>query len=100
MTVEKDVELLEVAVEKAEERDDETAQRVFGEWLDNFRQGRWFGDLTPKQRAWAEAVAAGKRYDPDPEYLNLVSSGKAPRGREVELMVKDKPLRPPPRRSE
>jgi len=31
-------------------------------------------------------------------YANLDSSGKAPRGREVELMVKDKPLRPPGRR--
>lgn len=33
-------------------------------------------------------------------YENLVSSGKAPRGREVELLVKDKPLRPPSRRPE
>jgi hypothetical protein len=53
--------------------------------LEDFRQ------LTEKQRAWAKSAL--ERFVPT--YENLVSSGKVPRGREVELMVRDKPLRPP-----
>lgn len=53
-------------------------------------------DLSPRQRSWVQ-----DRFEQlVPEYENLVSAGKVPRGREVELMVRDKPLRPPPRRAE
>lgn len=85
-----DEELLEVAIEKADEQEDERA-------ADAFRSMFKMERLTPKQRAWAEAMVEGRRYDPAPEYENLISSGKAPRGREVELMVKDKPKFPPGR---
>jgi hypothetical protein len=55
------------------------------------RERNGFHQLTEKQR---EAVKrAHERLVP--QYENLVSSGKVPRGREVELMVRDKPLRPP-----
>jgi hypothetical protein len=51
--------------------------------------------LSEKQRAWALAVRA--RFVPD--YENLVSSGKAPRGREVPTpaVLQRLPLRPPGR---
>jgi hypothetical protein len=54
--------------------------------------------LTPKQRAFAEATLAGDKYERPETYDNLVSGGTVPRGREVELLVRDKPLRPPGRR--
>jgi len=53
--------------------------------------------LSDKQRAWLrvvhERVAA-------PQYENLVSSGRVPRGREVETpdVLKNLPKKPPPRR--
>ncbi len=87
-------ELLEAAIEKADERDDEVAGNAFRSMLEKYENGS-LKQLTPKQSAWAKAVVAGTRYEPEPEYENLASTGKAPRGREVELMVKDKPLRPP-----
>jgi hypothetical protein len=54
--------------------------------------------LSTKQRAWAIACLRGERYEPEPDYVNMVSSGLVPRGREVELLVKDKPLKPPGRK--
>jgi hypothetical protein len=63
--------------------------------------------LTPKQRRWANAIAAtsghieespGPEDDDGPEPTRL-TGGDVPRGREVELLVKDRPLRPPTRRS-
>ena len=52
--------------------------------------------LSKKQRAWARSV--GERLDLLVEgYENLVSSGKVPRGQEVALLVKDRPLKPPGR---
>lgn len=52
--------------------------------------------LSEKQRAKVRELLE----ENEPQYENLISTGKAPRGREVELMVRDKPLRPPQRRSE
>ena len=54
--------------------------------------------LSPKQRAFAEATLAGDKYERPETYDNLVSNGTVPRGREVELLVKDRPLAPPGRR--
>ena len=54
--------------------------------------------LSPKQRAFAEATLAGDRYQAEETYRNEVSAGTVPRGREVELLVRDKPLSPPGRR--
>jgi hypothetical protein len=51
--------------------------------------------LTEKQRAWAKKTL--DRYQP--EYENLVSEGKVPRGKEVESMVGSLPKKPPQRRS-
>jgi hypothetical protein len=51
--------------------------------------------LSFKQREWVSGVH--ERFVP--KYENLVSNGKVPRGREVELLVRDRPLRPPMRRS-
>lgn len=58
--------------------------------------------LSKKQRDWLKAVIAGEKYDPDPEYLNLMSSGKVPRGREVATpaVLQNLPKKPPPRRTE
>jgi hypothetical protein len=53
--------------------------------------------LSDKQRAYVRDV--GERLEIILQYENGVSSGKVPRGQEVELLVRDKPLRPPGRRS-
>jgi hypothetical protein len=49
--------------------------------------------LTQKQRAWAKEVV-GK-----PVYENLISSGRAPHGREVPTpaVLQNRPLKPPGR---
>jgi hypothetical protein len=54
--------------------------------------------LSPKQRSWLQDVH--ERIIGTPNYQNLVSEGRAPREREVELLVKDRPLKPPPGRTE
>lgn len=51
--------------------------------------------LSLKQKAWIED--AHQRIVP--QYLNLASRNVMVRGREVEVLVKDKPLRPPGRRT-
>ena len=88
-----DAEILSEAIIAADEREDEAA--------DAFRAMLERGAaLTPKQRAWAVGVATGKFVDAEPEYENLVSSGRVPRGREVETpaVLRVLPLRPPGRR--
>jgi hypothetical protein len=61
--------------------------------------------LTPKQRKWVNDVAAksgfieesaGPEEDGGPEPA-CFTDGPIPRGKEVELLVRDKPLRPPAR---
>ena len=54
--------------------------------------------LTGKQRSWL--LDTHERVLGAPHYENLVSAGKVPMGKPVELMVKDKPLKPPVRRGE
>lgn len=58
--------------------------------------GRRFQTLTERQRSWAAAV----RERVAPQYQNLISSGAAPRGREVPTpaILQNLPKRPPPRR--
>lgn len=58
---------------------------------------RKFPDLTVKQHAWVERVY--KKLVP--VYENLISSGKAPRGREVPTpdVLKRLPLKPPGRKT-
>ena len=48
--------------------------------------------LTAKQRTWVKE--AHERFNPT--YVNLVSSGAVPRGREVASMVGPLPKKPPP----
>lgn len=87
-----DVLVLEAAMEH--ESTSDVARKAFEDML---QKGR---PLTDAQRAWATAASRGERYEPEEKYLNMVSAGTVPRGREVELMVRDKPLRPPGRRNE
>lgn len=54
--------------------------------------------LSDKQRQWVKGVHA--RLFDEPEYENLISSGKAPRGREVPTpkVLQNLPMKPPVRR--
>lgn len=84
-----DVALLEKALSHALEEDTHAA---FVEMYETLVTGARRA-LSTRQRAWVEGVLEAH----EPTYENLVSAGKVPRGREVELMVRDKPLRPPGR---
>jgi hypothetical protein len=57
-----------------------------------------FATLTDAQRAWASEVA--ERVGCSPDYANLVSSGRVPRGREVPTppVLQNLPKKPPGRR--
>jgi hypothetical protein len=83
-------ELLEAVLER-----DDLSDYARSAFEDMQRQER---SLSPKQRAWAEAALKGERYEPEPEYENMVSRGLVPRGKEVEILVKDRPLKPPGRK--
>lgn len=89
-----DMALLDRAIAAASEAERDAAADAFR----RMRAGRC--KLTPKQRAWAEGVIAGKFVEAEPEYENLVSSGRVPRGREVEAppVLRNLPLKPPGRR--
>jgi len=89
-----DVELLKKLLDDHWHELREGEGNAFGDMLDALEGGQ--GELTDKQRSWAREV--GERVGAVIEYENLMSTGRAPRGREVELMVKDKPLRPPQRK--
>jgi hypothetical protein len=70
---------------------------AFQDMLDGMK-----GPLTSRQREWLAKVeerlgADGEVADAD-EYLNLISTGQAPRGREVTINAGPKVLRPPGRR--
>jgi hypothetical protein len=96
MTAEEDDVLLEEVLDK-EDLGDKLRETFEDIREKTTAKGR---PLSFKQREFAHAVLEGRRYDPPEEYLNLASSGTLARGREVELLVKDKPLRPPQRRRE
>ena len=83
--------LLERAIAAASEAERDAAADAFRRMLGGRRA------LTPKQRAWAEGIAEGRFVEPEPQYENLVSSGRVPRGREVETpaVLRDLPKRPP-----
>jgi hypothetical protein len=83
-------ELLEAVLER-----DDLSDYARNAFEDMQRQAR---SLSPKQRAWAEAAFKGERYEPESEYENMVSRGLVERGKEVELMVKARPLKPPGRK--
>lgn len=68
---------------------------AFGGMLGDLTSGKW-EELTEKQRAWVRGVTSNV-FD-EPEYLNLVSAGKVPRGlREVETpaVLQNLPKKPP-----
>jgi hypothetical protein len=56
--------------------------------------------LTPAQRKYMESMLHGEKYERPIDYENLISSGKAPRGVEVELKVGPLLKRPPQRMSQ
>jgi hypothetical protein len=66
---------------------------AFGDMLDALTADP--RELTTAQRESVEKAA--DRLGLEIEYEDLISSGKAPRGREVESMIKDHPLKPPGR---
>lgn len=68
-------------------------REIFEDMLDKIGST---GKLSEKQRTWAKSIVD------EPEYENLVSSGKVPRGREVPTppVLQNLPKRPPPRKVE
>jgi hypothetical protein len=91
---EKDAELIDAVLERDDLSD--AARTAFEDMLGKLA-GRGYA-LSAKQRAWVLCAARGERYEPAEEYENAFSAGRVPRGREVELLVRDKPLKPPGRR--
>jgi hypothetical protein len=90
----KDEDLLHRVLEEAEISD--AARAAF----EDMQQKLVRFPLTPKQRAWAEAVLRGDRYEGEDECLNLWSSGKVPKGRDVPTppVLQNLPLKPPGRK--
>lgn len=83
--------------------DDESVPEAMLEML-NRMEDKLINTLSPKQRKWANDVAKrfdiepseGPEEDNEPEPVRL-TDGDVPRGAEVELLVKDRPLKPPVR---
>lgn len=93
-----DIKLLERVLDEAKLTD---AQReAFDDMLAKLHRSG--SALSPKQRAWAQVALYGERYEPEPEYENLVSAGRVPRGRPVPTpaVLTNLPKRPPVRRRE
>ena len=88
---EQDIKLLKRVIKHLEERGEDAEH--FANMLLGLEEGRW-NNLTAKQKKWAQDTLD------EPEYENLVSSGKAPRGREVPTpaILRNRPLKPPGRR--
>lgn len=86
-----DIKLLKRVIEFLESRSQDTEH--FSNMLTGLEQRR-FNNLTTKQRKWA------KDNLDEPTYENLISSGKAPRGREVPTpaVLQIRPLKPPGRK--
>ena len=83
--------------ECVEKGNDEPWVEPFENMLDDLDAEKWPA-LTERQRAWVKGVHE-KICGGTPEYLNLVSSGRVPRGREVPEpeVLKRRPLKPPGR---
>jgi hypothetical protein len=100
-----DIRLLRKLVKVADEAEDEDAIpgfhggaiRAFRDMLAHLEAGRQ-PELTAAQRKWAKNVA--EKVLGEVHYENLISSGKAPRGREVPLpaVLQNLPKKPPPRK--
>jgi len=92
----KDLALLAAVLERDDLSD--AARAAFEDM--QHKLDRW--PLTKKQRQWIEAALRGEKFEPEPEYENLVSSGRVPRGREVPTpaILQNLPKKPPPRRTE
>lgn len=75
----------------------DSEEKAFSSMKAGLESGKW-SRLTEKQRAWAKGVL--ERASGEPEYLNLASSGKLCRGREVETpeVLKNLPKSPPRKR--
>ena len=84
---ENDRELLEKILAEEIKEDEREA---FADMLSTIVSGE-FKFFSKRQRAWAEQVIDWY----SPSYENLVSTGRVPRGREVEMMFKPGPLKPP-----
>lgn len=86
-----DIKLLKRVIALLEEQGKDAEH--FSNMLAALEEGR-FGNLTTKQRKWAKDTLD------EPEYENLVSTGKAPRGREVPTpaVLQHRPLKPPGRK--
>ncbi len=95
-----DARLLTEVLRYVEERHDDPDERTdvpYRAFKDMLDRG---AALSDKQRAWVRSVHA--RLFDETTYENLVSSGRVPRGREVETpaILRDLPKKPPPRRTE
>jgi hypothetical protein len=102
-----DISLLKRALTKLDETSEERkivfAREAFEDMLEKLEAGvyavhdgeHWAKGLTKKQRDWVTSML-----DEPGEYENLISSGKAPRGREVPTpaVLQTRPLRPPGRK--
>lgn len=90
----KDLELLVAVLDK-----DDLSDAVREAFEDMQHKVDRFG-LSSKQRAWARAILAGEKYEPEEECLNLWSSGKVPKGKDVPtpLVLQNLPKKPPQRK--
>lgn len=90
-----DISLLKKALLKLDEASEERkivhAREAFEDMLEKLEVGVR-AVLTKKQRDWVTTML-----DEPGEYENLISSGKAPRGKEVPTpaVLRNRPLRPP-----
>lgn len=95
MTVETDGKLLRDAIAKPTLS--EETREAFQDMLEKLDANH--RELSEKQRAWVKSALGD---DLEPEYENLVSAGKVPRGKEVEtipaLRRENLPLKPPGRK--
>ena len=85
-----DIELLTKLIEEFGDQLRKGELEAFKDMHTGLCNGTW-SMLTEKQRAWCKK----KLEDFIPEYENLVSSGKVPRGKEVVMNIGPLPKRPP-----
>jgi hypothetical protein len=94
MADDKDLDLITQVLEK-----DDLSNSVRAAFEDmQFKVDRY--PLSKKQRAWAHAILSGDKYEAEEECLNLWSSGKVPKGRDVPTpaVLLNLPKKPPMRR--
>lgn len=88
-----DAEMLRALL--SDERLSDEERDIFQDMQDGLRPGK---TLKPKQHSWVQDRWSQLELDSD-ETLNLMSSGKVPRGKEVAMnfATMPKPLKPPRR---